>query len=394
VPFVDPLEPANRANPHRCEPTVLEDYDNLAARPGQSNHVETVINAASKLVQVHFATSAAVEPLVVGRPNDLAADPVPVAGGGSALASGTPGAAIAPGDLIGDPALPPDRRTGLAGLGDSEDVALLVAPDEVHASIADRGRVTDALIEQCELRRDRFAILSIAGGQARAEDVHPPRDSSYGAVYHPWIRVRDARSQDTWLIPSVGHVAGIYARVDVERGVHKAPANEVVRGIVTQDLGPDRNPLEYRIREHEQAILSARGVNAIRDFRPERGIRVWGARTMSTDPEWRYVSVRRLLSYIEESIARGTRWVVFEPNGEPLWAQVRLSITSFLTSTWTSGALQGHKADEAFFVRCGRDTMTQDDIDGGRLVCQVGLAPIKPAEFVILRIQWALVSEP
>ena len=172
-------------------------------------------------------------------------------------------------------------------------------------------------------------------------------------------------------------MAGIYARVDVERGVHKAPANEVIRGItkIAQD-----------VTKREQDLLNPKGINALRFF-PGRGNRVWGARTVSSDASWKYINVRRLFIFVEESIDEGTQWVVFEPNDEPLWARVRQTITNFLTTVWRSGALEGTKPDEAFFVKCDRTTMTQDDIDNGRLICVIGIAPVKPAEFVIFRIQ-------
>lgn len=491
TPFVDPLNPANRSNPFRREPGVLEDYDNLASTPGRSNFVEAVINSVSKLVQVQFVNTIGGAPNHA-RPQDIAFDPgvafldlatasantslrissrapgaafnvltvavangtnpnsfaitiddtvnppqvfdnipdndpaqaitavnngsalvradwfpasppnpatpsrpantvaVNLAGGGagSTLAGGTAGAAITPNEFLGNPALPPDQRTGLAGLANIDEVNMLVAPDEVNGNIANNFQITNALVDQCELLRERFTILSVAQGQGLVQAIQPPRDSTYGAVYYPWIRVFDARVQDTVLIPPAGHAAGIYARTDIERGVHKAPANEVVRGIVNQDLGPTRKPLEYQIVKGEHDILNPRGVNVIRDFRPDgRGIRVWGARTMSSDPLWKYVNVRRLFLFVEESIDEGTQWVVFEPNDEPLWARVRQVISNFLTTVWRSGALQGLTADEAFFVRCGFDTMTQDDIDSGRLICEIGIAPVKPAEFVIFRIQ-------
>jgi phage tail sheath protein FI len=182
-------------------------------------------------------------------------------------------------------------------------------------------------------------------------------------------------------------VAGIYARTDIERGVHKAPANEVVRGIITRDLSNNRKPLRYTLSKGEHDILNPRGVNVIRDFRADRrGIRVWGARTMSSDAMWKYVNVRRLFLFVEESIDEGTQWVVFEPNDEMTWSAVRRSVGNFLIRVWRSGALMGATAEEAFFVKCDRTTMTQDDIDNGRLVCLIGIAPVKPAEFVIFRI--------
>ena len=173
-------------------------------------------------------------------------------------------------------------------------------------------------------------------------------------------------------------MAGIYARTDIERGVHKAPANEVIRGAVD---------LEFPVPKGNQDILNPRGVNCARDFRSDgRGIRLWGARTMSSNGEWKYINVRRLFLYVEESIDEGTQWVVFEPNDEPLWARVRRSVTGFLRGVHRSGALMGTTEDEAFFVKCDRTTMTQDDIDNGRLICYIGIAPVKPAEFVIFRI--------
>jgi phage tail sheath protein FI len=187
------------------------------------------------------------------------------------------------------------------------------------------------------------------------------------------------------LIPPAGHVAGIMARTDIERGVHKAPANEVVRSALD---------LEFPITKGMQDILNPRGVNCIRDFRADgRGIRLWGARTMSSDPMWKYVNVRRLFIFVEESIDQGTQWVVFEPNDFATWAAVTRTITNFLTTVWRSGALMGLTAGEAFFVKCDRTTMTQDDIDNGRLICYIGIAPVKPAEFVIFRISQKTMEE-
>jgi hypothetical protein len=268
-----------------------------------------------------------------------------------------------------------------------DEVSILCVPDEANDTLDPADVLTNAVIDQCERTRDRFAILSVPAGQGDVAQIRPPRDTTYGAVYYPWIRVVNPRNQDTLLIPPAGHVAGIYARTDIERGVHKAPANEVVRGIVTRDINSNRGPLEFKISKGQHDILNPRGVNVIRDFRADgRGIRVWGARTMSSDALWRYVNVRRLFLFVEESIDEGTQWVVFEPNYEQTWAAVRRSITNFLVRVWRSGALVGATAEEAFFVKCDRTTMTQDDIDNGRLICLIGIAPVKPAEFVIFRI--------
>ena len=388
-PFVDPIDPANELDPQRRDPDVLEDFDNLSADAAGANYVENVVHAASKLVEAHFVNLlGACHAPVSGRPQDVAFNPGGSCGGASsALTGGTSGATATPAEFAGDPSLPAGQRTGLAALASIEEVSLLLAPDEVNDNVVNSGAITDALVGQCELLRDRFAVVSIRQGQSDVRTIVPPRDSSYGAVYYPWVRVFDARSQSNLLMPAVGHVAGIYARSDTERGVHKAPANELVRGLADQDPSPGQEPLEYVITTRELDILNPRGVNTIRDFRVgHHGIRVWGARTMSSDPEWKYLNVRRLFLFVEQSIDRGTQWVAFEPNGEPLWAIVRQVVSNFLVTVWRSGALQGSTPDKAFFVRCDRTTMTQDDIDNGRLICLIGMAPLRPAEFVIFRI--------
>jgi len=181
------------------------------------------------------------------------------------------------------------------------------------------------------------------------------------------------------MLPPSGFMAGIYGRVDVARGVFKAPANEVVQGL-------DR--FESNIDKGRDEVLNPEGINALRFF-PDRGYRVWGARTLSSDPLWIYINVRRLFIYLEHSIDKATQWAVFEPNNETLWARIAQSVRDFLQVQWLSGALLGATADQAFFVRCDRSTMTQNDLDNGRMICLVGVAPTRPAEFVIFRIgQW------
>lgn len=281
-------------------------------------------------------------------------------------------------DYVGDRGLPESERTGLAALETIDEISILAVPDEVRRRPHDLSAVTDAVIAQCERRRDRFAVLSTIAGQ---RDVHalPPRpDSAWAALYYPWIEVRHPATGKPTPMPATGHVAGVYARTDATRGVHKAPANEPLRGV---------DDLEFPVSQQMQDVLNPLGVNSLRDFRAQgRGIVVWGARTLTSDPEWKYVPVRRLFIFLEESIDKGTQWVVFEPNDEPLWSRVRQQVEAFLTGLWRDGALQGAKPEEAFFVRCDRSTMTQNDIDNGRLVCLVGVAPLRPAEFVIFRI--------
>ncbi|MCH8808068.1 MAG: phage tail sheath family protein, partial [Planctomycetes bacterium] len=179
------------------------------------------------------------------------------------------------------------------------------------------------------------------------------------------------------LMPPSGHIAGIWSRNDDTRGVHKAPANEVVGGAID---------VEMQITKGEQDGLNPAGINCIRAF-PGRGIRVWGARTLSSDPSWRYINVRRLFNMVEKSIEGGTQWVVFEPNSPETWARVVASVTAFLHTQWRDGALLGRRPEDSFFVRCDESTMTVDDIQNGRLICNIGVAIVRPAEFVIFRIE-------
>ena len=214
-------------------------------------------------------------------------------------------------------------------------------------------------------------------GQVRA--LRAGFDSKLAALYYPWVRVLDPVTSLEIDLPPSGFVAGIYARNDVERGVHNAPANELVSLAVG---------LEVTLGRREQELLNAQGINLFRFF-AGRGYRLWSARTISSDPEWKYINLSRYFAYLERSIDKGTQWVVFEPNGERLWANVRRAIEDFLLNEWMSGALVGAKPEEAFFVKCDRTTMTQDDLDNGRLICLIGVAQLRPAEFVIFRIgQW------
>jgi phage tail sheath protein FI len=227
--------------------------------------------------------------------------------------------------------------------------------------------------------RFRFAVIDSEKSQSSTTALDPRSkitDSTCAAFYYPWIMTSDPRTGTPKLIPPGGPVLGVYARTDTERGVFKAPANEVVRGALA---------LEFDITERMQDDLNPKGVNVIRSF-PGRGIRVWGARTIGSNALWKYVNVRRLFIFLERSIYEGTRWVVFEPNDDRLWARVIDTIRLFLRGQWRLGALFGRTEQEAFFITCDRTTMTQDDILNGRLICQIGIAPVRPAEFVIFRI--------
>jgi phage tail sheath protein FI len=263
----------------------------------------------------------------------------------------------------------PGQRSGLKCFDEVDDIAIVVAPGQTSPA------VQDAVLSHCESRKDRFAILdspeTISGGVDR---LPKPRDSKYGAFYFPWIQVYDPDKGNIFVPPS-GHIAGVYSRVDNERGVHKAPANEIVRGA----LG-----LKYNVSKGEQDLLNPKGINAIRLM--NGGIRIWGARTLSSDPSWKYINVRRLFIMVETSIERATQWVVFEPNDHRLWKRVTRTISSFLTLLWRNGALMGTSPEQAFFVKCDAETNPAEVVDAGQLVVEIGLAPVKPAEFVIFRI--------
>ncbi len=353
--------------------TVTERYTGLtlAQIPGRY-YVDAL--AASALATVDTAVAAPAD--------DPFAFPVPGDGLADTLSGGGDGAA-APTDLeyLGTE-VAPDAKTGLLALEDVDEVALLAAPGVTRVA------VHAALIEQATRLMDRFAVLDppvgAAGGPASLTEIQSHADNfdtRYAAIYYPRVVVTDPLSGGTRVVPPSGHVLGVYARVDNARGVHKAPANEVILGITD---------LELTVSRGQQEILNPRGINVLRDLRSDRrGLRVYGARCLTSEPDWVYVNVRRLFIFLEESLSEGSQWVVFEPNDHRLWRRVRDSISIFLEGVWRDGALMGAKKEEAFFVTCDRSTMDDDDILNGRLVVEIGIAPVRPAEFVILRIgQW------
>jgi phage tail sheath protein FI len=295
---------------------------------------------------------------------------------------------IMPKDFIGD--VP--ERTGLGGFEAIDEVRILVCPDiffgyDGSDEAKERVKmVQEAMIAQCEKLRYRFAILDTPPGlnaqQAKEWREYINFDSSYAALYYPWIKVADLSGvgSTTKMVPPSGYMAGIYNRTDADRGVHKAPANEVILGAID---------LELKLSKAEQDVLNPMGVNCIRTF-PARGIRVWGGRTLSSNGAWRYINVRRLFIMVEASLEAGLSWVVFEPNDSSLWAKVVRDVTSFLRVTWRSGALFGSTPEQAFYVKCDEELNPVEIRDLGQMIVEVGLAPVKPAEFVIFRIsQWA-----
>jgi Bacteriophage tail sheath protein len=359
--------------------TVSEKFKSLSMDDTIPSYYGTVINDGSSLLAM---TLGAVGDHLSDTPFILPSAPdgltVLLVNGVDGTAAPTPAAYI--GTDNG-----PGQRTGIYALEDIEDISIVAVPGITNQD------VLNALITQCETLKYRFAILDPAphaGGTAPTlDDIQTQRklyDTKYAAIYYPRINVYDEVSDSDILVPPSGHMAGIYARVDDTRGVWKAPANEVIGGI---------DSIELKISKGDQDVLNPEPNNicCLRDFEAQgRGLRVYGARCITSLTEWKYINVRRLFIFLERSLDQGLQWAVFEPNDQKLWNRLIQSVSAFLTSVWREGGLMGSKAEEAFFVKCGYDTMTQDDIDNGRLILLIGVAPVFPAEFVIIRIgQWA-----
>ena len=356
-----------------------ETYENVSLGKGKGakNAAETV-NAASKIITL---TETSTSGSAADRMPTLGIFTLSLKDATSVTTSSASALKVTSKHFVGDVAV----RSGFEGLEVAEDVTMVACPDLMSAYQAGQldadgvKSVQLAMIAHCERMKNRMAIIDPLPGltpqQAkkwREKDTN--YDSQFAAVYYPWINI-DGPDGRPMAVPPSGHMAGIWARSDSERGVHKAPANEVVRGA----LGPAQE-----ITKGEQDTLNPIGVNCIRTF-AGRGVRVWGARTASSDPAWRYINVRRLFNYVEESIERGTQWVVFEPNDPGLWARVSRDVSAFLTGVWRDGALFGLTPQEAFFVKCDAETNPPDVRDRGQLIIEVGMAPVKPAEFVIFR---------
>ena len=266
----------------------------------------------------------------------------------------------------------PGKRTGIQSFLENTVVSMMAIPGITIPE------VVVALVAHCENTRSRFAVLDMPKEKYKTADLIAYRqmvDSTYAAMYHPWIQVFDRSSNKADFIPPSGAVCGVYSRTDITRGVHKAPANEVVFC----------TGLSVNYTKNEQDILNPEGINLIRNL-PGQGVRIWGARTASSNSAFKYVNVRRLFIFVEESIKANTNWVVFEPNDPTLWQRVNLTISNFLNGLWRNGMLAGESSGESYFVEIGPSTMTKDDIMNGRLICNIGIAPSRPAEFVIFRV--------
>lgn len=355
---------------------VVETFSDLTLAKGDRT-VDKVVTAESRLVTVKLVSASKAS--------------LPAAGTYGVSPASTKPKAVSGTDFAGDEA----ERQGIGGLVIADDVTMVAVPDLITAARRPDGTVDMdlwkavqvALLNHCERQANRMAILDAPPGLKPLEmkqwrsDV-AMYDSKFGTLYYPWIQVTNpaATNGDRVIsVPPCGHIAGIWGRNDETRGVWKAPANEVIRGALDVSM---------RLTKEEQAILNPIGVNCIRTF-GTRGIRVWGARTLSSDQSWQYVNVRRLFNMIETTIMEGTQWVVFEPNDKTLWERVKRTISAFLLGLWRDGALFGATPEQAYFVKCDEETNPPDSIDLGRLIVEVGIAPVKPAEFVIFRIsQW------
>jgi uncharacterized protein len=345
-----------------------ETYEGLSLKKGRNNLV-TKVNSASKLIKLEDTGASLPE-----------AQRVPAVG---TVTLSTPAGKtddLKSTHFEGDVA----RRKGMGGLAAVDEITMVCMPDAMTLLNGDDVQVRDLqgkMIAHCEGAGDRMAILDAPNGLLPQEILEwrmntAGYDSKMAALYYPWIEVMNPLTNRPLLVPPSGHIAGVWARVDGTRGVHKAPANEVILGC---------NGLGFQITQAEQGGLNKVGINCIRSF-PGRGIRIWGARTLSSDPEWRYINVRRLFNFVSESIMEGTQWSVFEPNDQRLWTQLSISVSNFLTRVWRDGALFGSDPSQAFYVKCDSETNPPELIEAGQVTCEVGIAPVKPAEFVVFRL--------
>ena len=364
--------------------TIVEGGEEVESFPdltlGGPRDAATVINKTSTKVKVEVKLDKGVDlssQLELLRPGTYAlekAAPVPVPVTGRKFAGSE------------------SARTGINGLAIADDVTIVAVPDLVTAATKEDGTVDlglwkavqTSLIAHCEQHANRMALLDAppAMGPQQIKEWRSEvaqYDSAFAALYYPWIKVENpigTNGSSEILIPPSGHVAGVWARTDETRGVWKAPANDTIRGVLD---------VERNITQNEQSLLNPIGINAIRPF-GTRGIRIWGARTLASDTDWQYLNVRRLFNMVESTILEGTQWAVFEPNDVTLWEGVTRTLSGYLHGLWQQGALFGASAAQAYYVKCDETTNPPESIDAGKLVVEVGLAPVKPAEFVIFRI--------
>lgn len=376
---------------------VVYSYGNIVLAPNippnSDNDLETAMparpeqraDALTSPVACEFGSGADQEDVYTAlydlfKPEPLSPSPLSVDGIRYLiqLAGGSDGAEPAATDYAGEV----DEvagNTGLAALQDVEDVSIVMTPAAAAGDATQHQLIVSQVQQHCRQMRYRIGLVDPRESSSLSEvrNFRSNFDDSRLALYYPWVVTADPTGRrPTVTVPPSGFMAGIYAHTDVSRGVHKAPANTPVIGALR---------FAQEVNRFQQELLNPSGINCLRSF-AGRGHRVWGARTLASDPEWKYVNVRRYFLYLERSIDKSTQWVVFESNGERLWANVRSAVESFLYNEWVSGHLLGGSPEQAYFVRCDRSTMTQNDIDNGRLICVVGVASLRPAEFVIFRI--------
>lgn len=345
---------------------TVENYPGLSFNVSSPNYIENKMRK-SELVQITVdVTEELTDPVKLILESDKKSGTIILSGGNDGNIK-----EVTAGTFIGTDN-GPGKRTGIQAFIENDQISMLAVPGITIPE------VVVSLVAHCENFKNRFAVLDMPKELTKTKELIEYRemiDSTYAAMYHPWVQIFDRSTQKPGFFPPSGAIMGVYARTDVARGVHKAPANEPV---MCTDLSVKYN-------KEEQDILNPVGINLIRNIK-HQGIRVWGARTASSNSAFKYVNVRRLFIFVEESIKANTNWVVFEPNDTTLWTRVNISITSFLNTLWRSGMLAGSTPEESFFVEIGASTMTQDDIKNGRLICNIGIAPSRPAEFVIFRI--------
>jgi phage tail sheath protein FI len=359
--------------------TVVESFPQLILGKGKRN-VATVVNETSTKIKINVLLdektdlSGLIEVLKPGIYPLEKATPTPVPVTGRKFAGSE------------------SARQGINGLAVADDVTMVVVPDLVTAATKPDGTldlglwkaVQTTLISHCEQNGNRMAVLDAPPGMT-PQQIRDWRsevamyDSAYAALYYPWIKVENPiglNGDAEVFIPPSGHIAGVWARTDESRGVWKAPANDTIRGCLD---------VAYGVTQNEQSVLNPIGINCIRPF-GTRGIRIWGARTLASDSDWRYINVRRLFNMVETTILQGTQWAVFEPNDVALWEGIKRTLNAFLRGLWSAGALFGQSVDQAFYVKCDAETNPPESIDQGLLIVEVGIAPVKPAEFVVFRI--------
>ena len=358
---------------------VVESFTGLTLGKGKRN-VATVVNETSTKIKIN---------VLLDEKTDLSGQLEVLKPGVYPLQKATPTAVPVTGRKF---AGSESARQGINGLAVADDVTIVVVPDLVTAATKADGTldlnlwkaVQTTLISHCEQNGNRMAVLDAPPGMT-PQQVRDWRsevamyDSAYAAFYYPWIKVENPiglNGDAEVFIPPSGHIAGVWARTDESRGVWKAPANDTIRGCLD---------VAYGVTQNEQSVLNPIGINCIRPF-GTRAIRIWGARTLASDSDWRYINVRRLFNMVETTILQGTQWAVFEPNDVALWEGIKRTLNAFLRGLWSAGALFGQSVDQAFYVKCDAETNPPESIDQGLLIVEVGIAPVKPAEFVVFRI--------